>query len=172
MRCAMRSVFVIAGSAVAVGCGASNGGETVLREVPIADDDGVVSQVGVTFDTETTSDGNGSLKLVATQPTTFRLYEFENIDADDTRLIYRAQLRTENMTGQVYLEMWCGFDGLGEFFSRALHAPLTGTVDWTTQETPFFLERGQRPDRVRLNLVATGAGTIWIDRIVLAKAGS
>jgi hypothetical protein len=67
--------------------------------------------------------------------------------------------------------MWCRFPGRGEFFSRALHAPISGTVEWTTQETPFLLEPGQNPDNIKLNIVLDGTGTVWIDDVVLARAG-
>jgi len=90
-----------------------------------------------------------------------------DIDVENARLIYKAQVRTENVEGQVYLEMWCCFPGKGEFFSRGLMTPLTGTTDWTTQETPFFLKKGQNPDNVKLNLVINGKGTVWIDDIRL-----
>ena len=73
------------------------------------------------------------------------------------------------MQGQFYLDMWCSFPGKGEFFSRALQAPLTGTMEWTTQETPFFLKQGENPDNVKLNLVIDGSGTVWIDDITVTK---
>jgi hypothetical protein len=38
----------------------------------------------------------------------------------------------------------------------------TGTCDWASYETPFVLAKGQRPDRIRLNLVIEGKGTVWI----------
>lgn len=84
--------------------------------------------------------------------------------------MYRARIRTEGVQGQVYLEMWCRFPGQGEFFSRALDAPLTGSTEWTSQDTPFFLERGQNPDRIALNIVITGRGTVWVDDVALIKA--
>ncbi len=86
------------------------------------------------------------------------------------RLIYRARMRSEGLRGKAYLEMWCVFPGQGEFFSRALQSPLSGTNDWTSQETPFFLKKGQDPSRVKLNLVIEGEGTVWLDQVVLAKA--
>jgi len=87
-----------------------------------------------------------------------------------TRLIYQAKVRTENVEGQVYLEMWCHFTGVGDFFSRGLMTTLTGTNDWTTVQTPFFLKKGENPDNVKLNLVINGKGTAWIDDIRLLKA--
>jgi hypothetical protein len=86
-------------------------------------------------------------------------------------LTYRAHLRTESLDGQAYLEMWCGIPGMGEFFSRALQAPVSGTTGWVTQETSFFLENGQRAQVVKLNLVIAGTGTVWVDDIALVQAG-
>jgi hypothetical protein len=68
--------------------------------------------------------------------------------------------------------MWCHFPGQGEFFSRGparALTGLTGTTDWTLVETPFVLKQGQKPDNVRLNLVITGKGTVWIDDIRLLR---
>jgi hypothetical protein len=98
-----------------------------------------------------------------------RLYETGDISIDNARLTYQAKLRTASVEGQVYLEMWCHFPGKGEFFSRALHAPLTGTTAWTSQETPFFLKKGDDPDNIKLNLVINGKGTVWIDELRLIK---
>lgn len=65
--------------------------------------------------------------------------------------------------------MWCQFSGKGEYFSRALHAPLSGSNEWTTQETPFFLKKGENPSNVKLNVVINGSGTVWVDDIRLIK---
>ncbi|MCH8120599.1 MAG: hypothetical protein IIC00_12845 [Planctomycetes bacterium] len=65
--------------------------------------------------------------------------------------------------------MWCHFPGRGEYFSKGLMNPLTGTTDWTTEEIPFLLKKGQNPDNVKLNLVIDGKGTVWIDDIRLLK---
>ena len=106
----------------------------------------------------------------AAGPTVIRLFEVGDLDVEKARLIYRARLRTKNVDGQVYLEMWCHFPGKGEFFSRGLQTPLTGTTDWTTEETPFFLKQGENPDNVKLNLVINGTGTAWVDDIRLLRA--
>jgi hypothetical protein len=98
-----------------------------------------------------------------------RLFEVGDIDVENARLIYQAKVRTENVEGKVYLEMWCHFPGKGDFFSRGLQTPLTGTTGWTTEETLFFLQKGENPDNVKLNLVIDGKGTAWIDDIHLLK---
>jgi hypothetical protein len=126
----------------------------------------------VELDTQITSDGSGSIKIIASSPTTVRLFEVGDIDIDDARLVYRARLRTEDVQGQVYLEMWCRFPGTGEFFSRALHSPISGSTGWISQETPFFLEKNQKPDLIKLNVVIDGSGTVWVDEVALSRSGS
>jgi hypothetical protein len=156
---------------ILAGCSSQRPTEEVLQRYDVHGMEDVVTRSGVAFDPEVTSDANGSLRLTAAGTTTFRLYELPDMDVEDTRLVYRAKIRTEGVDGRAYLEMWCSFPGMGEFFSRALHAPISGTNEWTTQETPFFLKAGENPDRVKLNLVVEGKGTVWIDDIVLARAG-
>lgn len=137
---------------------------------PVDDLEGVITRSGVEIDREITSDGNGSLRVTADEPVTVKLYETGDIHLEQAQLIYRARLRTEDVEGQVYLEMWCGFPGKGEFFSRALQSPLSGSNEWSTQETPFLLQKGENPDNVKMNLVIAGKGTVWIDDIRLIMA--
>ena len=142
---------------------------TILKQFPMDNMDGIVTQSGIHIDKQISSDGNGSLRIEATKPTTVRLFETGDIDIQNARLIYQAKLRTENVQGKVYLEMLCHFPGRGDFFSRGLLNPLTGTTDWTTVETSFFLKKAQNPDNVKLNLVFDRKGSAWIDDIRLLK---
>ncbi len=142
---------------------------TELRRFALDNTEGLITQSGVRIDEQISSDGNGSLRIEAMEPTTIRLFETGDIDIENTRLIYQAKVRTENIEGQVYLEMWCHFPGKGEFFSKGLMNPLSGTNDWTSAETPFLLKKGENPDNVKLNLVVDGKGTVWIDDIRLLK---
>jgi hypothetical protein len=132
--------------------------------------DGIITRSGVRIDKDISSDGNGSLRITSIKPTVIRLFETGAIDIENARLTYQARLRTAHVEGQVYLEMWCHFPGKGEYFSRGLKTPLTGTTEWTTEETPFFLKKGENPDNVKLNLVINGKGTAWIDDVRLLKA--
>ena len=136
-----------------------------LNSFPIDNLDGILTRSGVQFDERISSDGNGSLRVITTEPTVVRLFELGDIDIEDACLIYQAGIRTESMDGQVYLEMLCHFPGKGEFFSRGLESPLTGSTEWTTEEIPFSLKKGENPDNVKLNLVVNGKGTAWIDDI-------
>ena len=155
---------------VVVSCSKASKQVVELKRFPIDSMEGIITRSGVGIDKDISSDGNGSLRITSTKPTVVRLFEVGDIDIENARLIYQARVRTENVEGEVYLEMWCHFPGKGEFFSRGLQTPLTGTTEWTTEETPFFLKKGQNPDNVKLNLVINGKGTAWIDDIRLLKA--
>lgn len=123
----------------------------------------------VRFDRQNSRDGNGAVLVNAREPIVVPLYTVDKLEIENTQLVYQAWLRTEDVAGQAYLEMLCVFDGLGEFFSRGLPQALTGSHDWVRVETLFFLERGQKPSRVQLNLVVNGRGQVWIDDIRLVS---
>ena len=141
-----------------------------LPHFPLNDLNGVITQTGVELDREVSSDGNGSLRITAHEPTTVRLFEVKDIDIEDARLLYQARIRTRDVKGNVFLEMWVRLQGKGEFFTRNVHTPATGSVNWRMMEAPFFLKKGQNPDLVKLNLVIDGTGTAWIDDVKLVKA--
>ncbi len=154
---------------VFLSCSKSTEPITELQHFPIDNLEGIITQTGVEIDSTISSDGQGSLRISVEEPTTIRLFELGDIDIEKARLIYQAHLRTENIEGKVYLEMLCHFPDKGEFFSRGLQHPLSGTTDWTIEETPFFLQKGENPDNIKLNLVIEGKGTVWIDDIRLLK---
>jgi hypothetical protein len=106
----------------------------------------------------------------SSKPQTIRLFEVPDPGVDQCMLVYRAKLKTEGLEGQAYLEMWCRFPGKGEFFSRGLQNTVTGSNNWASYETPFFLKKGQKPDLVKLNLVVKGTGKIWIKDVELLRA--
>lgn len=161
-KCILTAVMFISG------CSQPPSEVVEIKQYPINGLEGMMTKTGV-IDTEITSDANGSLRITTDQPTTIRLYETGDVDVENARLTYQAKVRTEGVEGKVYLEMWCQFTGKGEFFSRDLNTPLSGSIDWSTEETPFFLQKGENPDNVKLNLVIEGKGTVWIDDIHLYK---
>jgi hypothetical protein len=168
MRCAVvfiscLLVFVLGG------CSNSPQKEVELKRFPVDSLDGIITQSGTELDKDTSSDGKGSLRVVASAPNVVRLFEITDVDIEKARLLYRARLRSKGLEGQAYLEMWCHFPGKGEFFSRGLQSPVTGTMNWMTAETPFFLKEGEKPDLIKLNLVIDGKGTVWIDDVRLLK---
>ena len=110
------------------------------------------------------------------QAQTFRLFEVPEPGVEDCTVLYRAELKTEALTGRAYLEMWCRLPGRGEFFSKGLNQTVTGSHDWVSCAIPFFLKKGERPDLIRLNLVVQPvgwlfkkavSGTVWIRDVEL-----
>lgn len=161
---AVLSIFII------LGCTQKQSSSVFeLKKFPVDTLEGVITQTGVEVDSRIVNEGRGSLRITASEPTTVRLFEVHGLDVENARLIYQAKVRTEGVEGQVYLEMWCNFPGKGEFFSRGLQSQLSGSTGWTTEETPFLLQKGEKPDYVKLNLVVNGKGTVWIDDIRLLK---
>ncbi|NOZ08540.1 MAG: hypothetical protein GXO91_06635 [FCB group bacterium] len=151
-------------------CSSSSNSTVELKSFPLDRLEGILAKIPMSIDPKFTTDGNGSLKITTRDSVDVPLFVVGDIDIEKAKLLYRAKIRTENEVGKVYLEMWCHFPDLGYFYSRNLTTSLTTTTNWTTMETPFYLKKGENPDEIRLNLVITGAGTVWIDELQLLKA--
>jgi len=106
-------------------------------------------------------------RIDAREPRTVRLFEVASPGLEQCLVTYRARIKSANVQGRAYLEMWCRFPGRGEFFSKGIQQTVTGTTSWASSETPFLLKQGQRPDLIKLNLAVEGSGTLWIDGVEL-----
>jgi len=112
-------------------------------------------------------EGKGSIKISTLWPTTICLGQVTELDIENARLIYKADVKSQ-LDGSALLEMWVHLGG-GQYFSRGLNSTVTGNSNWTSIQTPFMLQKGQRPDKVTLILIINGKGTVWVDNIVLTK---
>ncbi|HJQ84262.1 MAG TPA: hypothetical protein VKA21_09320 [Candidatus Binatia bacterium] len=150
---------------VALGCSHAvvTGPPQRIRSFGAADKPIATSEVAV---------ADGGWRVAVPQGGAVRLFEVpQPTGLESTVLTYRARMKSENVAGKAYLEMWVRVPGRGEFFSRGLAQPLTGTSEWATYEIPFFLsEKGVRADLVKLNVAFEGAGTVWIKDVELLKA--
>lgn len=151
-------------------CSSSSNSVIEIKAFPLDNLDGILAKIPLSIDHKFTTDGKGSLKITTRDSVDVPLFVVGDIDIEKAKLIYRAKIRTENEAGKVYLEMWCHFPDLGYFYSRNVTTPLTTTTNWTAMETTFFLKKGENPDEIRLNLVITGEGIVWVDEIQLLKA--
>lgn len=142
---------------------------TELKHFPLDSMEGVRAAGNVSLDPKVSKDGKGSLRVDASEPTTVPLFEVTDVQAENATLVYQASLQSEGLSGTAFLEMWVRIPGKGEFFSRGLDRPITGTMSWMDAATPFFLEKGQQPDLIRLNLVVQGKGRVWIDNVRLMQ---
>jgi hypothetical protein len=78
-----------------------------------------------------------------------------------------GQIKFENVVGDGYVEMLNLFPGRGEFFTRTLAqggsmGKLSGASDWRDLELPFMSEPGLLPEKLTVNVVLPGAGTVWL----------
>jgi hypothetical protein len=152
------------------GCRKSPDGSNLLVDLPVDNMKNIISKSDVTFVKDVSKDGNGCIRIDVDKAKFIKLYEIDTIDLEHARLKYKAEVKTENFSGDTFLEMWCTFEGKGRYFSRGLDNTLSGTNDWTTLETFFLLRKGENPDKVELDLVVNGnGGTIWVDAIRLEK---
>jgi predicted Ser/Thr protein kinase len=113
---------------------------------------------------------DGAWQTSCSNTQVFRLFEVPEPGVENCTVLYEAKLKTENLAGRAYLEMWCRFPGQGEFFSRGLDNTVSASTDWVNCQTPFVLRKGQKPDLIRLNLVVEGPGKVLIKDIRLEAA--
>ena len=118
-------------------------------------------------DTVVKVEGKSSLRITTTWPTTVYLGEVIMPNIEGAKLIYSAMVKS-NLDGNAYLEMWAHVKGQ-QYFSKGLNDMVIGKSDWKTIQTPFMFQKGQKPEKVTLNLVINGMGTVWIDEIILSK---
>lgn len=128
-----------------------------------------VSSIGLTIqnDAGIKTEGKASIKITTVWPTTICLSEVSGLDIEEAKLVFKAKVKTE-LEGEAFLEMWVQVGG-GQYFSKGLNDPAKGKSDWKTIQTPFMFQKGQKPDKVTLNIVINGKGTVWVDDIVLSK---
>lgn len=138
-----------------------------LRKLSL--DDASSASPKIEVDTIVKVEGASSLKITTQWPTTVCLGEVSGPDVENAKLVYSAKVKTElDKTGTAFLELWVHVGG-GQFFSKGMDDAVSQKSDWKTIQTPFMFQKGQKPDKVTLNLVINGKGTVWIDDIVLSK---
>jgi hypothetical protein len=140
-------------------------GEEIGR---LAVDDAFSLGTTLSTDSEIKREGKASIRLSTAWPTTICLGEMQVPAVENAKLVYLAKVKSDKLEGSAFLEMWCQV-GDGQFFSRSPDSAVTGTMDWKTLQTPFYLQPGQRATKVTLNIVVNGRGTVWVDDIRLAR---
>lgn len=113
------------------------------------------------------TDGEASIRVTARWPTVINVGSAPGPKTRGGRLIYRADVRSSDLDGTAYLELWVHLPKGGMYFSRSLNDTITGSVDWKEIRAEFRLESDTIVKRVTLNLVINGRGTVWIDNVRL-----
>jgi hypothetical protein len=122
-----------------------------------------LTQTGVTAD-------QGGWRIRPAGAGAVRLFEVPGSTCDACRLVYRAKVKSKDLSAPAFLEMWVRVPEKGQFFSRGLDQTVSGSVDWVTVEIPFFFQKDQRSDLVKLNVVFQGdRGSLWLKDVELLK---
>jgi hypothetical protein len=138
-----------------------------LKEFPIDKTSQLPVSENMVFDPQISADSNGSLLIYCSSSNRFRLFETGDLDIEDAKIIYSADIKTELSEGSALLEMWCSFGSEGEYFSRGINAKVSGFSGWQRPEIYFFLKKGENPVNIKLNILIEGKGKVWIDNIKL-----
>jgi hypothetical protein len=91
-----------------------------------------------------------------------------------SRYAVRGQVRYEQMEGTGYLEMWSFLTGGGRYFTRTLAgvgplASLTGSSPWRPFLLPFDTNGQGAADRLIVNVVFGGRGTVFLSPLELIQ---
>jgi len=138
-----------------------------LKKLSLDDTSAVTPKIET--DANVKVEGASSLRITTKWPTVVCLGEVAALDVQDAKLMYSAKVRSElEGEGTAFLEMWVHI-GEGQYFSKGMNDVVRQKSEWKTIQTPFTFQKGQKPDKVTLNLVINGRGTLWIDDIVISK---
>jgi hypothetical protein len=92
---------------------------------------------------------------------------------DRTTLTFSAELKSSDLTGAAFLEMWLHVPGMekGYIVTRGYQRPLqkTSPAVWSKFEVSFALSKNQVPDQAILNLVINGKGTVFMRNVKLTR---
>ena len=102
-------------------------------------------------------------------PTTTRILDCAAPAVNTHTYVVRGSVKYEDVTGAGYLELWNDFGSHGKFFTRSLGEwgrmqKLSGSSNWRTFELPFRAESGMRPEKLTLNVVLPGTGTVTVSQ--------
>jgi hypothetical protein len=111
-----------------------------------------------------------------TGPGTFELFTMSGVAVTGHSYAISGQVRYEGVVAPGYLEMWSEFSDGARYFSRTLAAQgplaaLSGESSGRPFLLPFELGDIAAPDRVTVNVVLPGAGTVWVAPVHLQGFG-
>src|SRR5262245_42021546 len=100
-------------------------------------------------------------------PSSTTVLQLDHPDVPSHRYVLSGRVRYEGVEGDGYVEMLNTFPGRGTFFTRTrgeagTMAKLTGSSDWRDLELPFMSEPGLLPEKIVVNVVLQGKGTVYL----------
>jgi hypothetical protein len=106
---------------------------------------------------------------------TFELLTLENPGITKPRYAVWGRVRYANVDGEGYLETWNCFPGGERYYSRTRlsagpMASLRGSSNWRDFVLPYYMDQDtRRPDKLVVNLVLPGRGTVWVGPLRLVQ---
>jgi hypothetical protein len=136
-----------------------------LKRIPLDD----ASLLGLKLETDTSIkvEGKASVRITTAGPATVCLERIEGLNVEDAALIFKSKVKAD-LQGEAFLEMWVQVAGK-PYFSRGLDNTLQGKSEWKELHTAFFARKGQKIEKVWLDIVITGQGTVWVDDAKLSQ---
>lgn len=140
---------------------------TELAHFPLERDD-LPADRDASYDADVSQDGGGSLRVETEGGGRLRLYALEDVGPVRGRLVYTGFLRSRDLEGTAFLELWCRPAEADPAFVRGIPTGVSGSMEWTPQVVGFTNpELCSGPVSVELNVVIQGTGTVWIDDLRL-----
>ena len=163
----LMAAAVLALLVAAAGCNKKGPGKpSDIEYFPCDSMDKVLSTDVVSLDKGFSSDGAGSLKVTVDQPSTVRLFEVPAPGAENAKYVYKAKVNVKDLLGDASLQMIIHFKNGGEVNT---YQTTKGPGAWTPMEVFAIVQKGQKPDKVSLNLLVSGTGTCWVDDVHLEQ---
>ncbi len=126
-----------------------------------------IKDVHVFFDKDITWDNNGSFRIEVSKAYTIYLFTIKKPSLKDARVICEAKVKGDDIKGMAYLQIEYLIPGKGIFFAKGDYNPCMGTHDWLKKEVKFCLGKDEQPEYLKIGIVFTGGGRLWIDDIRL-----
>jgi len=167
-------VLLFGGTVVFMLLGEPEYDDSIIASFPVDSEADMVRRITTdphAIDHEVSRDGNGSLRIDATKSQLVDLYRIWGNEEDLSfrQLVYEADVRTENVDGDVFLVMQAGMTSVpsGEMSVIGRDVTIAGTTDWTRLQAVAGNPGGSRLLETRLQLHIGGPGTVWIDDVRL-----
>lgn len=150
------------------GCSGRPADLVEIRQYPIFSLEEMISKSDLVLDEDNSHDRNGSAKIVFDKDKTVALFETGSLDMAGGSLVCQAWLCTEKLEGSVSLFLSGSLPGRGGFMLK-MPEPISSASDWCQKELTLDLKTGEKPDNIRIGIIAAGKGTVWVDDIRLYK---
>ncbi len=98
-----------------------------------------------------------------------RFFKASCPDLRDCEVVFRLKMRTYGLTGWAFPEMVCEFVEEPPEKVRDMEHVLRQTTAWTAYELPFRVFSRNAPAFYRLNVLASGQGSVFIKDVELVK---